>query len=701
MEDLLFPSSVAVVGATPNLANLAKNIIQNLLDAGFKGRIYPVAPSGGEVYGLPIHKSVMDIPGEVEFAAILIPAASIPAVLEECGRKGIRRALVSSGGFDEFSDSGSDLAQELLRIARKYDIRFLGPNCIGIINLENGLCLPFSPVEAVDLRKGPHSIIAQSGGVTLRLAHLFSEEGLGFSKLFSVGNKLNINEVDLVTYLIDDSQTEQIFLYLEGIDDLKGLMKMPRRTKKPIVVCKATRYEETQEIARCHTAALASDDRIIDAGLKQAGILRVDTLQDMALCARALKLPPLRGDNLAVLSVSGGVAVLIADACIACGFTLPPLPRDLIDHIEKHRRGGVIRMTNPLDFGDVYNVEMFRYAVDAVLSLDTIDGLVLSMPFSPHMAKLLGQAPDTDEGFGNTMDLSREFDKPIALSFFTQRKHVDGLRERLALPVFDDAVQSVRAMRFLRDFTRSREKTITLPKPYVVEKNSVKQVFETARNEQRRELFCHEALRILDRYGIPVIESRFAENLDEARRAAEALRYPVAMKIVSPQISHKSDLGGVVLNLRNEVELARAYEEMFRSVGNGLPDAELRGITLQKMESEGSEMILGAKLYPTAGHAILLGMGGSLVEILDDVSFRIPPISREEAGEMIGELRGHRALKGFRGAKAADLEALTDAILRLAQLLEDFPELEEIDINPIMVLAEGRGVRALDSRIVF
>jgi len=701
MKDLLFPTSIAVVGATDNPANLAKNIIQNLRNCGFQGPIHAVAPGGGEVHGLPIHESVLDIPGDVDFAAILIPAVHIAGVMEECGQKGIRRVLISSGGFDEFSDEGKDLGEELLRIADRHGIRFLGPNCIGIINLENGVCLPFTPVGRQHLKKGPHSILAQSGGVCMRLGHVFSEEGLGFSKLFSVGNKLNIDEADLLEYLIADPQTEQIFLYLEGVDDLGTLMELARGTEKPIVVWKSNRYAESHEIAHCHTAALASDDRIIEAGLRQAGIPRAGDQHDMVLCAKALKLPPLRGNNLGVISMSGGVAVLIADACMDHGFAMPPLPRELIDHIEKHRRGGVIRMTNPLDFGDIYNLQMFLYTVEEVMKLDYIDGMLLSMPFSPDLAALIDKAPGTGDVFQRILDCSREHDKPIAISFFTQKQFVDGLSGRFSVPIYDDAVDSVRAMAFLRDFTLAKQKTRTLPDRYSVARDSVRDLLDSAKKEQRRELFCHEAIRVLEHYGISAIETEFAADLDQARAAAERLGYPLAMKIVSPQISHKSDLGGVVLNLRGESELVEAHERMRQSVQRLMPDAELLGMTLQRMASAGHEMILGAESHPSTGHAIMLGMGGTLVDLLDDVSFRIPPLSHEEAGEMIEELRGHRVLAGFRGERPADLSALSDAILRLAQLLEDFPEIEQIDVNPIVVFEEGRGLQALDSRIVF
>jgi len=701
MKDLLFPTSVAVVGATASPGNLGKNIVENLLNFGFRGRVYPVAPSGGQVHDLTIYRSVLDIPEPVDFAAILIPASRIPEVLDECGRKGIRRVLISSGGFGEFQDERKDLERDVLRIAEKYDIRFLGPNCIGVINLENGLCLPFNPVSVESLKKGPHSILSQSGGVTLQLGHLFSDEKLGFSKLLSVGNKLNINEVDLVEYLVADDETEQIFLYLEGVDNLREFTRIARGTRKPIVVCKSNRHAETNEIAHCHTAALASDDRIVSAALKQAGIIRVDTLQDMALCAKALKLLPLRGDNLAVLSMSGGIAVLTADACIDNGFRLPPLPRGLLDHIEKHRRGGVIRMTNPLDFGDIYDLEILTYTIDKVLSLDDIDGIVLSMPFSPDMARMLERVPEMGQVFQRVLDFSVKYDKPIAFSFFTEKKHLEHLKDLLSFPIFDDAVQSVRGMKLLREFTRSKEKAAGSFPSYSVATNPVRDILQTAKDERRRELFCHEARRVLDHYGIDIVDTGFASNPEEAGNIARRLEYPLAMKIVSPQISHKSDFGGVALDLKEEADVARAYEEMLRSVEEALPDAEVRGVLLQKMAPMGQEMILGAIRDPSAGHVIMLGMGGVFVEIMEDVSLRTLPLSHEEARGMIAELRGHRVLKGFRGGKPADLEALADAILRLAQFLTDFPEIAEIDVNPIMLFEEGRGLRALDARIVF
>ena len=357
-------------------------------------------------------------------------------------------------------------------------------------------------------------------------------------------------------------------------------------------------------------------------------------------------------------------------------------------------------MTNPLDFGDIYDLDMFTYTVDKALSLDNVDGMVLSMPFSPDMARMLERVPEMGQVFQGVLAFSEKYDKPIAFSFFTEREYLDHLKEVLDFPIFDDAVQSVRGMRFLRDFTRSKEQ-VAVPIPfYPVAPSQVSEILQRARIENRNELFCHEALYILEHCGIRIVKTEFAANLNEAERAAGRLGYPLAMKVVSPQISHKSDVGGVVLNLKSEAELVEASEKMRSSVHEALPDAELRGVTLQAMAPEGHEIILGAKWDPLAGHVLMLGLGGIFVEVMEDVSFRVLPVSREDVREMIEELKGHRILKGFRGGKSADLEALCDAILRLAQLLKDFPEIKELDINPLMILVEGKGLIALDARIL-
>jgi acetyltransferase len=458
MRQFFYPSSIAIFGVASHPRNLAKNIVLNCQEMGFKGDIFPIGRTPGKIYGKEIITDPESLPKGIDLAVILIPADAIAETLEICGRKGIHHAIISSGGFREFNDENNQAERDVLFIAKQYGIRIIGPNCIGVICTESGLCTPFNPVHTEAYRKGPISLIIQSGGVTTRTAYYLSEEYLGFSKIISVGNKLNVNEVDLIKYLMDDEATEQIYLYLESIEDGKELMGLSKESKKPVVIFKSNVSHTASVIARSHTAALSNNDRLVDGALKQAGIVRVNGIHEMTVCAKALRLPPLKGDRLVAISLSGGFAVIIGDACEKYGFYCPDLPRQLLEKIESYRRGGVIRMANPMDFGDIHDTKALFFAIESCLALNDIDGLVLSIIFDPKMIKLMGgEISDPRlmlDFFNKICERTR---KPIALSFFSKRHHIDELKKINTFPVFNDPVESVLALHMLRQFWRGRE----------------------------------------------------------------------------------------------------------------------------------------------------------------------------------------------------------------------------------------------------
>jgi acetyltransferase len=457
MREFFYPSSLAVFGVGPEPRNLAKNIISNCQKMGFKGDIHAVGKSPGTAFGREIITDPETLPQGIDLAVVLVPAKAVADVLDICGGKGIQGAIISTGGYSEYNDDNNLAERELLAAAKRNGIRFIGPNCIGVICTESGLCTPFNPMRPKHFKKGPISIIAQSGGVTTQSSTYFCDEHVGFSKIISVGNKLDLNEISFIQYLLEDDDTEQIHLYLESIDEGRDFIKLARESEKPIVIFKSNVTRTASSIAKSHTAALSNNGRIVDGALKQAGIVRVNNIHDMTVCAKALRLPPLKGNRVVAISLSGGFSVILGDAVETYGFVCPELPRDLIEKIESFRRGGVIRMSNPMDFGDVHDVSGLVFTLESCLALDDIDGLILSFMFTPEMFRMFGS------GVGNYVQILRfiegmcvKFNKPIGLSFFAEREHIEEFKKVNTYPVFNDAVESVRAMSMLRYYWQGK-----------------------------------------------------------------------------------------------------------------------------------------------------------------------------------------------------------------------------------------------------
>ncbi len=455
MREFFYPSSIAVFGVADNSRNLAKNIISNCLNMGFQGAIYPVGREPGEAYGKEIITNPGFLPEGIELAVILVPARFVADTLDICGQKGILHAIISTGGFREFSEESNQAEKDVLAVAKQYGIRFIGPNCIGVICTGSGLCTPFNPLQPKSYKKGHVSLIVQSGGVTTQSAYYFSEEHVGFSKIISAGNKLNIDEIDFLKYLMEDEDTEQIHLYLESIEDGKELMRLVKKSQKPVVIFKANVSRTASQVAKSHTAALSNNDRIVDSAFRQAGIVRVESIHGLTVAAKALQLPPLKGDRLVAISLSGGFSVILGDACERYGFTCPPLPRVLLDKIESFRRGGVIRMSNPMDFGDVHDIEALIFTIKRCLALDDIDGLVLSFLYDPEIAKIFGGVVGSPEQMLTFLKkLCEKTDKPIAFSLIAERRYINEFKKVNTFPVFNNPEESVRAMLMLRDYCR-------------------------------------------------------------------------------------------------------------------------------------------------------------------------------------------------------------------------------------------------------
>jgi acyl-CoA synthetase (NDP forming) len=694
MREFFYPKSVAVIGVSDKLDNLGRNIVGNLVEFGYGGIVYPVGPSGGFVQTHRIYRSISDIPDPIDLAVILTPARTVPAILEECGQKGVRRAIIETAGFSEYGEVGLQLEEQICLVARRYAIRFIGPNCVGVINIDNGFSVPFLRLKKPS-ETGEVSMISQSGGVGFSVLNLMTNEGIAVNKFVSVGNMLDVAAEDILEFMLDDPGTKVIFLYLESLRDGRRLMDIARRSTKPILVFKSNIGKLGKVIAASHTAALSSDDKVAEAAFKQADIVRVHDATSLLNNLKALRLPPMRGKNLAIVSRSGGHAVVAADSSELSGFELAQLPQSFLESIEKHFRASVIKLTNPIDLGDLFDLDVYAQILEQALKLPNVDGVVFlhtaSEPEIPTSRKLLERV----------MEITKRCEKPIAYYVSTTAEEVNYLRRTYSFPIFTAVVETLRALEMSYRYynrmqeIRSAEQTPT----FNVDRVAVRSLITHARGEMR-DLLLSESMQVLEHYGIPTAVSVQAATVDEARQAAEQMGFPVAIKVISGQISHKSDVGGVQLNLRNGPAVQEAFEDMLYRIHSSYPEAKIDGVLVQPMVTGGQELILGGRQDPNFGPVVLIGLGGIFVEVLEEVSLRVAPITHQEAREMIDELRGAPILKGARGHKPSDIQAVSEALLRLSQLLIDFPEIRELDINPLRVFQENNGCRALDARIM-
>jgi acetate---CoA ligase (ADP-forming) len=683
---IFYPESIAVIGVSPDEKNLARNIVLNTLFFGFKGEVFSVGRTRGVAFGQRIYPSLDEINREIDLAVILTPARTVPGILEECGRKGIKAVVIESGGFSELGEEGKPLERACMEAAARYGIRFIGPNGIGVTNLENGLALPFMPLRK-DLSLGPVSILSQSGGVGLNYLGFLTDENIGINKFVSMGNKLNIDENDLLEYLIQDEGTRIILMYLEGFTDGRRFVEIASTSRKPILVHKSNRFEGSAQIAHSHTTALFVNDRLVDYALEQAGCVRVNTMDDAIHYIRSLTLPPIRGNRLAVVSRSGGHAVIAADACSYYGFELPGFPEEILKKIESRLRAHVIRLQNPLDLGDLFELEFYSSIVEEFLKREDLDGVLLG-----HGYRRGYEQEASRTLLRNVEQLVNRYQKPVAPFVMTEGSEMEYLKQNLKIPVFSGPENAMQALHLSHRWTTRRPVQIEKVPLEGVDEEKAAKILQGAGD--RGHLLLSESVDLLGCYGIPVVPFGLARTEGEAVALWQGFRGPAAMKINRPHISHKSDRGAVRLDLNTENDIRGAFRD-FAGIAGG--DLE---VMVQQMARKGREVILGGKRDDSFGPVVLFGLGGIFVEVFQDAVWRLAPIRHEEAGRMIQGIRGARVLAGYRGEGPSDVEAIQDLLVRLSQMLASFPRIQEIDINPVTVFAPGEGAQALDARVI-
>jgi acyl-CoA synthetase (NDP forming) len=692
MRPLFYPRRIAVIGVSERADNFGRLIVENITRFDYAGDVFPVGPRGGTVCGRTIITAVDQLPQGIDLAVIITPAPTVPDVIDQCGHQGIPWVIVETGGFGELSENGEELGAELLRRARGWGIRVVGPNGLGVINMAAGFATPFVPLRRESLKQGTVAVLAQSGGVMYALVNLLSSNNIGISKAVSFGNKLDLDESDYLAHLIDDDATEIIILYLEGIKRGRRFIELAKQTTKPIIIQKVNRYPLTSQLARYHTEALATDDRVVDAAFHEAGIVRVDSYRAVIDAVKIFTLPPMRSNNLAIISRSGGVAISAADYAIESKFNLYPLSKRFLNRVQEKSGPKVIKRMNPLDLGDFFNFDFFVEVTEGILR-EGADGI-----FFQHGAatdkEVTGTLP-LGEAF---LRLSREHQKPIAVCLLADDRSTSHIKQFLNFPLFADPHDAMRALALSRDrYQRIKERDAQdSVSQFRLDEDAIR-VLLTAADREKRPLLLAEALEVVRAAGIPCARFAVCRNLEDAVAQGAAIGYPLTLKMNCPSELHKSDIGAVLRNIADPSALQEAFARLsHQAKTQDFAD----GILLQEWISGGVEMILGGTVDDTFGPVGMLGFGGTYAELFADTVLRILPLTKKKVASMPADLRGYPLLTGVRGQAPLDRKQLEEALLKLSQLMVAFPEIKGIDLNPLFVLPQEQGVIAVDARIL-
>ena len=688
MRDMFNAKSIAVIGASETKGKIGYDIMRSLLNY-YKGEIVPVNIKGGEILGIPACTSISEH-GPVDLAVITIPSHLIPATVEECGEIGIKNIVVISAGFKEIDEEGARLENELVELCKKYKIKLVGPNCLGVMNTYNDMNASFSSDIA---HKGKISFMTQSGAIMAAILDYADKKNIGFSRIVSLGNKAVINENDCMKDFMEDENTEVITAYLEGIVDGPGFIEASRKAsrKKPVLVIKSGRTSKGSEAVSSHTGTIAGSDSAYEAAFSQCGIIRVNSLDEMMDYSSALALSPLpKGNRIAIITNAGGPAIMTTDVAIKNNLEIAELTCETKEKL-KEGLPATASVKNPVDVLGDASPERYAFALETVLADPNVDGIIyLVTPQSVTDAKGIAEV---------AVEHAKNSEKPILCSFFggTSFEGAEKLLAQHQIPNYLYPKRAVKSMKTLYNYSVIKDQEYPDSPDFNVNKEIVKNIIQEAQEKDMYTLGL-ESFDILKAYGIPTVGTAITKTLEDTVKAAEEIGYPLVMKIVSPQISHKSDVGGIKLNLNNAEDVKAAYEDMMENIPKKEPDATLEGVQLQKMLSGGKEVIIGMVQDPTFGPMMMFGLGGIYVEILKDVKFAIAPVNEEEAREMISGIKTHELLEGTRGDKPMDTEAIADIILRISQLVTDFPEINEFEINPLMVFEEG--ALAVDMRLM-
>lgn len=695
MLDFIFnPSSIAVIGASEDRRKVGHVIFRNLIEQGFKGKVYPVNVKRKEILGRKCYSSVKDIPEKVDLAIIAIPAKGVLPVIKDCADQGVKGVVVITAGFREIGGEGIQLEKEITKIVKEAKMKMVGPNCLGVINTFNNMNATFAPNLPPS---GRVSFFSQSGALGVALIDWAIENDFGFNKFVSLGNKADLNETDFLEYFGNDPDTDVILGYIEDIKDGKRFLEIAQKVAKikPVIIIKSGSTEAGARAASSHTGALAGSDRALTEAFKKAGIIRVNGIEELFEMAEIFKVKKLpKGNRLLVITNAGGPGIIAADTADRLGIRLDPMSKSSIEAIVD-KLPPTASLYNPIDvIGDATS-ERYKVVLEQAIKDEAVDGICVIL--TPQAVT------DTENVAKEIININKISEKPIFTCFIGGKKVKSAVKilKSQQVPCYSDPSVAINSYRKLIDFSIIKnKKEPEIPKIEILPENKekVKLILEVLENAGVTSIGDENTTEILALYGFNFPKKALARTPEEAVEIAEKIGYPVVLKVSSPNILHKTDVGGVKLNLKNAEEVYNGFIDITLNVKRFMSGAYIKGVMVYEMVTGGKEIILGVSYDKTFGHMIMFGLGGIYVEVLKDVSFRITPVSKEEAYEMIEEIKGSKILEGVRGEPPYDKENIVDKILRLSQLVTDFPIIKEVDINPYVVKHKG-GI-ALDARMI-
>jgi acyl-CoA synthetase (NDP forming) len=695
MDTFFYPRSMVVIGASATKKNLGQIVLLNNIRNGYEGALYGVGSQEGEIEGVHIYKDVESLPETPDVAVILTPARTVPAIMEACGRKGIRHIVIESGGFSEYSHGDHSLESEVLAAAGKYGMKVIGPNCVGIVNFDIKIMMPFGFFKNIPPPGGRVALIVQSGGIGGTYLRGLSGYGVTPGKFVAVGNKLQLDEVDFLDYFLNDEKTDIITMYLEGFSRGREFFDLALRSDKPIIVQKSNRSPSSAKIALSHTTALSSSDEVVNGAFRQAAVIRAEDELEFINAVKIVRLPHMKGRRVAVLSRSGGHAVLSADACAKYGFEMVPFSRQFIKKIKTMYHTRVIAHQNPLDLGEIFDYTIFTGILEEALKLAEVDGVLFN-----HL-----YASDYESGMSRTFlsgvqKLVEKYGKPVSLAMISDRKEVLDVSMNHPYPIFTSPLEAAKALHvsasyYERKTARDNRANVVA---YGVDKAAIEDIMKKCRDEGRIPL-TDEALAVSGAAGIHPIKGYVVS--DEESAGNVFLGFPVALKLLSRDASHKSDVGGVMIGISTKEALLAAFKDMKEVVGRLNPAPAVEGFLIQEMAKPGFEFFIGGRKDPVFGPIVMAGLGGLFIEIFKDTAIRMAPVTEPEARDMLRDLRAFPLLQGARGKEPADIDALVEVICRVSSLMTACPDISEMDINPVIVHSAGQGVSIVDARVFF
>jgi len=692
-ESFFNPKSVAIVGASQQKGKVGYEILRNMIDAGFEGKIFPINPKAQSIEGIKCHPDVESIGETPDLVIIIIPAKIVPAIMQQCAKIGVKSVIIITAGFKEVGEEGRALEKKVFQIAKQAGMRLIGPNCLGLIVPENKLNASFGgKLPAV----GSIGYLSQSGALLTAILDMANASGIGFSKLVSIGNKADVNELDLISALAPDPSTKVIAGYLENITDGDAFVREAERIsqEKPILLVKSGGTSAGAKAASSHTGSLAGSETAYECVFERAGIIRCDSIREQFDYAQAFAYQPLpKGKNIAVITNAGGPGILATDEIVNQGLEFAQMTEQTIEKLTAALPASA-NCSNPIDvLGDAL-ADRYEAALDIVLDDPNVDAVLIMLT-----PQAMTQAAETAKAIIEIT--GRKPDKPILACFMGAEKVAEATRilREGKIPQIGCTQSVVATIRVMTDYVRWLSRPKRVVRLFPVNRRKVETILQRHLRQGAREIAENESKEILEAYGFVTPKGSIATTAEQAAGIATQLGFPVVLKIWSPDILHKSDMGGVQVGLKNAKEVRDAFDLMMYRIPKKMPEAHILGVLVQEMCGGGKEVILGMKRDPHFGPLMMFGMGGTMVEVLKDVAFYLAPLTAEEAKEMLVKTRTYKMLKGVRGEEGVDIDALAEGLQRLSQLVTEFSQIQELDINPYIVGPEGTTPIAVDARI--